>query len=87
MTTSKWWVSWWHPPCGFELHHPWWVSGENDDGVPSVCAAIIGDDPEAIVRAAYDTPQEIKFRFIESKADSWSPFSGRFRRARWMVWP
>lgn len=91
---KKWWVSWWfdhvkHGP--FELHSPWWVSGERmSDSALSICAAMIGSDEEYIkkrVAEAYDVlPEDLEFRFIEQRPDDWLPYSERFPRADWMKW-
>jgi len=86
------WVSWWslHQFGSFELHSPWWISGERDDGAVSVCAAVRAVSEAAamdIVSACYDTrPDSIEFRFVEQREGIWSPFTDRFPRAEWMQW-
>jgi len=93
---KNWWVSWYSPAAlgGWELNSPWWTSGYamvGDEDVPCICAAIKAndeDDARALVFAAYDTmPKEIEFRFVNEKADDWTPFSDRFPKVDWMVWP
>ena len=92
----RFWLSWYavnDTPSAlgaFELHSPWWVSGEGEDDV-SVCAAVIADNEEqakAAIVASYDDKSVfLKWRFVHQKDDNWSPFSGRFPQAPWMVWP
>lgn len=88
------WISWYHVEetmGSFELHHPWWVSGEtmSEPVAVTICAAIPNvseSEAEAIVRKSYDKPPgEIKWRFNTSKEGE--PFGDRFARAKWMKWP
>jgi hypothetical protein len=85
------WVSWWRAPGTFELHRPWWISGERDDGAQSMCAAVLAQDEftaRLCVQWAHDNKDTvIEWRFVEPKDRGWSPFSSRFRRADWMIWP
>jgi hypothetical protein len=91
----NWWVSWWHTDAmsDFELHSPYWISGEGDDGALSICAAIRTDinnriTAEEVIYECYDKdPVQIKFRFIEPKLEDWVPFNDRFQKAEWMKWP
>lgn len=96
---KRWWVSWWHSHSElgeFELHLPWWFSGESEEG-RSVCAAIIaGSEHEAraAVFVCYDKPpKEIDFRFVDERPEDWSPWdlpnggTSRFQKAKWMQWP
>lgn len=93
MIAVRWWVSWWHKPSmgDFELHSPWWVSGFDEGGSESVCAAIIADSERSarrMILAAYDKkPRSIEFRFCNARPGDWNPFCGRFPRADWMQWP
>jgi hypothetical protein len=85
------WVSWWGVPGTFELHRPWWVSGERDDGMQSICAAVLAPDEFSarlsVQWAMDDKEAVIEWRFCEPKERGWSPFGSRFRRADWMRWP
>ena len=93
---KRFWLSWWHPEGGgeIELHSPWWASGyRGDNGRPSICAAVIAEDEaaaKAMIVAAYIVPPDegaIEWRFVEQRKSGWSPFSDRFCRDEWMVWP
>jgi hypothetical protein len=86
------WLSWWHDPTTmgeFEMHTPWWVSGEDMRGRKAIIAAIPTDDPEKaakIVMKSFDKkPKSLEFRFNSVKQGS--PFCDRFRPAKWMRWP
>lgn len=86
------WLSWWHDfeTMGeFELHTPWWVSGEDMQGRKSIVAAIPTDNPETaakLVMASFDKkPKSLDFRFNSVKRGS--PFCDRFMPAKWMRWP
>lgn len=85
------WVSWWGEPGTFELHRPWWISGERDDGKPSICAAVLAQDEFtarlSVQWAHNDKDAIIEWRFSEEKPKGWSPFGDRFRQADWMIWP
>ena len=85
------WVSWWGEPGTFELHRPWWISGERDDGKQSICAAVLAQDEFtarlSIQWAHDDNDAVIEWRFAEEKPKGWSPFGSRFRQADWMIWP
>ena len=89
--SARWfWISWYANGEPFELHTPWWVSGERDhDGAQMVCAAITAtdeDDARQKVRAAHDVPPaDLEWRFCEERRNL-SPFNSRFRRAPWMKW-
>lgn len=89
----RYWVSWWQTEesGSFTLNYPWWVSVERiGDGAGSICAAMMArddDDVRRVVLASHDNPDApIEWRFIEEKPADWSPFSGRFRQADWMIW-
>lgn len=93
---NRFWLSWMHDPLGpnFELHSPWWRSGvafmSDDSERHCICAAVEADDEDgamAKVLSSYDRPPEITWRFCEPRANDWSPFGDRFRRADWMKWP
>ncbi|MCV0413472.1 MAG: hypothetical protein K5831_01135 [Brevundimonas sp.] len=85
------WVSWWGEPGTFELHRPWWISGERDDGKQSICAAVLAQDEFtarlSIQWAHDDKDAVIEWRFAEERPKGWSPFGSRFRQADWMIWP
>lgn len=82
---TKYWISWYYKKedGAFEIHSPWWFTSED-----TICAAIQTDMlPEKYIQLSYDKPPEnIKFRFVDKKADDWSPFSDRFQKAGWMKW-
>jgi hypothetical protein len=88
--TPYWWISWWSDLArDFELHYPWWVSGEDCEGRMSVCAAVVAKTEEAakeIVLSSYDEPPgEIEWRFCERRDGS--PFTDRFPKPGWAMWP
>lgn len=89
---SRWWVSWYQPVGQpFELIHPWWrIDGRDTAGREAYCAALICMD-EAAARAAIEDVQggsvPVLWRFVTRKENDWEPFSERFPRAEWMVWP
>jgi hypothetical protein len=87
------WISWWHDNAKdgeFELHTPWWISGEDMKGRESICAGIMAkseEDAKNKIISSYDkSPDVIDFRFCVLKEDNWTPFSSRFRKADWMIW-
>lgn len=88
------WVSWWceaNQYGKFELHSPWWVSGEDADGRRAIVAAVMAKsevDAIGCIFSCHDkVPKSLDWRFIEEKHPDWSPLSDRFRRAKWMKWP
>lgn len=96
MTELKaFWVSWYAPielHKTFEYHGPCWISGETGDGdAYTVCAAVMAkdeDDAQRIIASAFDQPPgDLDWRFHEERDAEWSPFSGRFPKADWMLWP
>jgi hypothetical protein len=97
---QNYWCSWYCPNDlmgKFELHSPWWISGEtmeDDDGkfAYTICAAVRAENEDAaqqIIIDSHDDPKPIglEWRFVERRPDDWSPFSDRFQRADWMQWP
>jgi len=91
---NNYWLSWWHSNQymgAFELHWPWWISGQGNGDRQSICAAIRADsaiDAEMIVHTSYDNePLVLHVRFCDEQPPSWSPFCERFPRAEWMQWP
>ena len=90
----RFWVSWYHeePFSEFELDFPWWTTGYRcSDGAETICSAIIAPTTECakeFIYEAYDVrPQSIEFRFVDPRADYWTPFGDRFCRREWMNWP
>jgi hypothetical protein len=101
---NAYWISWYHEPAfgAFELHTPWWISGETFDDPPheTIVAAVQAQTVAGaweVIYEAYDVrPEEIKTRFCEELDDGptqpnrttpWStPENGRFPRADWMRW-
>lgn len=88
---KRFWISWWQQAdTSFELHSPWWRTGYDDDENYSVCAAVLAADAAHvldIVKTGQDDFENVKLRFIEERPSDWSPFSSRFPRRDWMVWP
>ena len=91
---SRWWVSWYSPAelyGKFELHSPWWISGEDADGRHTICAAILAHtehEAQQLVKESYDDcPPPIEWRFVSDRPANWSPFCDRFPKADWMKWP
>lgn len=90
---KRWWVS-------FAAHEdllsqfcyngPWWVAGYSDDKV-NVCMAVCADtehEAQSVVRRSFDrTPEHMQWRFIEERPADWAPYTSRFTKAEWMVWP
>lgn len=91
---KRWWVSWYDQRYGkWELHSPWWVSGERSaDEAKTICAAVIAPDEDGAKRLiimAHDEPRprDLEWRFVEERPEHWHPFCDRFERADWMRWP
>lgn len=88
----NYWISWWHEHNFgvFELHTPWWISGQRADASVSICAAIRADNEETaryMIYGAYDKiPVYIHFRFCTAQPDDWQPFNERFPKGDWMRW-
>ena len=87
---NNYWLSWYHPQeLGFELHWPWWITGQGNNYV-TICAAVQAEDEDAakaIVQAAMDKPDKVEWRFCSLKAHGWAPFGDRLPHADWMEWP
>lgn len=91
---TNYWVSFWmheDQMKEFECHAPWWRTGFDLDGNISIVIAVQASDEEAaraFVIKSFDTPPSaIVWRFVETRKDDWSPFSGRWPQAEWMLWP
>lgn len=89
---KRFWVSWYGKNGCFELHYPWWISGEMETGHQIFCAAVLARDEEharKIVEQVHDEGEEtqIEWRFVEARDATWSPFGERFPAADWMKWP
>lgn len=88
---TGWWISWYSdvPLPSFELHSPWWVSGEDADGHETVVAAVRAkneDEARWQILRAYDTqPDDVRWRFCEALTHD-TPFTDRFPKAVWMAW-
>lgn len=90
-TLNEYWCRWvsTQPITTFEYHGPWWISGHADVGV-IICAAICANSEQEALDAfclAYDNPPEELLRFTCEELRSADPFSSRFPRRDWMVWP
>jgi hypothetical protein len=89
---SGWWVGWYNDLDieTFELHSPWWVSGEDMDGNETMVAAVRAEDETAArqqILDAYDNPpRSARWRFCEPIPEGKSPFSDRFQQNEWMAW-
>ena len=76
----------------FEMHSPWWVSGEDEEGDSSVCCAVKSsskDNAMEKVCSCFDdgkVPFPIIWRFVEERPDDWTPFNSRFPLSDWMRW-
>ena len=96
---KRFWLSWEDFHYGeWELHFPWWVSGdlvneEYEVTGRNIVAAVRAEHEEAAKRFVldcYDNPvhaSNIRWRFCDQQASDWSPFTGRFPRGDWMQWP
>jgi hypothetical protein len=90
-----WKVSWYDSKLSraWEYCGPWWISGETGDGRRIFCAAVMAESAEAakkVIADAHDEPlcyAALDWRFCVEREDGWDPFSERFPRAAWMVWP
>lgn len=93
-----WWVSFYangeRSVGNFEMVYPWWVSGMRcGDEAETVCCAVLAETEDDAKRQICDTfdeptgPADLEWRFCEPKPKGWAPFSDRFERADWMVWP
>lgn len=94
VTLKRFWLSWEHVTDGptFELHSPWWVSGETFSGERQmICAAVLAQSEEAarkLIEASYDPGGAVaEWRFCNEREPDWTPFCDRFPRAKWMHWP
>lgn len=92
-TVKNFWVRWYGKAgVGFETATPWWVSGyAGDHSYIVFVAGVRAEDDEAAKRVivdAYDDPSGIlEWSFVDERAEDWSPFTDRFPRKDWMVWP
>ena len=88
---KRFWLSWlYNGP--FEYTGPWWVSGALfHSQIPTICAAVIAESEdkakEKIFQSHDDPNVYLEWRFCTEKPDDWAPFSERFPKATWMVWP
>ena len=88
---KSFWVSWYGENGVFELHSPWWISGERgDDGAKTFCAAVKAENEEEAKKVILDSHDdkdiELEWRFVEEQKSGWSPYNDRFPEAGWMVW-
>lgn len=89
------WVSWYQRPDkhgSFTWHGPWWISGYRlEPEAATICAAVMAKGPnhaKKLIRLAHDYKRlRVEWRFAEERPADWSPFNGRFPRAKWMQWP
>lgn len=91
---TNYWVSFWvnqENAKAFEYHGPWWVSGEDGLGRVSICAAVCANseiEARGVIDKAFDAGYHLdEWRFVNERAEEWSPFSDRFKQAEWMKWP
>lgn len=92
---KRYWVSWYDQLYGkWELHSPWWVSGQlMSDDARTICAAVRAPDEDSarrLIIMAHDNPtrpDDLEWRFVNERAPDWSPFCDRFPKADWMKWP
>ena len=90
---KPYWLSWWCDEDDYgkwELHSPWWVTGEDPEGRLSICAAVWAGSHESaqgIIHDCYDEPpSELDWRSVEQKPPEFDPFTDRFPRRDWMKW-
>lgn len=92
------WVSWWCRKSDVDnlaMLRPWWVAGEraefdDTDVSYNICAAIMAEsaqDAKLVIEASFTKPAEIEWRFCYEQEPGWSPFTSRFPRSDWMIWP
>lgn len=90
---KRWWISWYSETDagGWGLWFPWWISGWDARDRDVLVAAVIADsedEAKELIYQAYDErPSDIEWRFCNELAEGESPFSDRFRKADWHVWP
>lgn len=88
---KRWWLSWYNRSGDWALWFPWWISGYDSEGREIVVAAVIAPSEEeaweVIYNAYFGRPSHLEQRFIEELPEGKSPFSDRFPRADWNVWP
>ena len=88
---NNYWLSWYHRSeyGEFELHWPWWVTGEGEAGI-SICTAIRDTgvaEAKRVIERSYDNEQRgLEWRFANEQRRDWSPFGDRFPKADWMTW-
>lgn len=86
-------ISWYNERkfSAFELHYPWWITGERmSDGAQTIVANIFAKsekEAEQVVFFAYDTrPSKIEWRFNDLLEDRNAYFkSDRFPISKWML--
>lgn len=88
---AEFWCRWVStcPITTFEYHGPWWISGHAECG-PTICAAIVAEceeEAETFFQQSYDVPPDGLYSFTCEELRSSDPFSSRFKRRDWMVWP
>lgn len=89
--TKPYWISWWaDKTIMFEWNGPWWVSGYRGDNKESIAAAVIAESEEDArkkILASHDQSVDLEWRFVLERPLDWKPFSDRFMKAQWMIWP
>jgi len=93
---TRYWVSFWVNDIvlpHFEMHRPWWISGQDMNDRSSICCAVIADNEDEVkkyVLSCFDeghVPEKLEYRFIEERPKDWDPFYDRFPKGDWMQWP
>ncbi len=104
MKQKNYWVGWYCPVSKmgkFELHSPWWISGEtmeDDEGnfAYTICSAVKAENEDQAklkIIMSFDADQikwastSIEWRFVTEQPDDWSPYCDRFQKADWIQWP
>lgn len=87
---KRWWASFELLSGGYELHCPNWVSGYGQG--PTVVFATIAESEDALVEYiethCLEEGSSIDWRFVNERADDYSPYSDRFPGpSDWHVWP
>lgn len=88
------WVSFWVKDAdlnAFEIHFPWWITGQSMGDDSSICVALYAKDSEhakTLVEESFDEGHSLtEWRFAQPCAVDIES-SGRFTINReWMVWP
>lgn len=87
---KRWWASFELLSGEREIHSPSWVSGYGKG--PTIVFAAIGESEDDVMdyveSSCLDEGYAIEWRFVNERADDYSPYSDRFPGpSDWHVWP